>query len=785
MLVVDAIRDFGYDDTEDGVACAAYFDDAARCRHLSLSALAGSRMEDFTDLYVATGLFRPKTLSPTHGRNRENLSRVLDIPLDFDLTTYIGVSKVDLFTYSDEDLDDAAVALGQDVTTLALVPLGLSPSRVVMTGYGVQMMFRLDEDAQKDIDGSRVFNRILAHRINELWGGELADPQVVDAGTRIVRVPGCINSKGASHGRIRHAHEMARSGAFLEWDQIQAMVQAWQVPRRAEPGSRQPVVLNPMGVPPDTRDALVRILSSVWAEGQRHSVALGVAGLFARSGVSEEDTRSIMEVSCDGDPELRDRLRAVQTTYDHYRAGRPVAGYTVLVTTLHPDAMRALERELYPVYQAVRSSQETRVRLLSQGVEIGPGFDQDHPDGPPGRVCDTGDDGARNPRFRQVSDEAFSPWFREYRDLMRPTTEASDDYHLAASLVMAGLTIGRRAWVYHGARLFGNLYAVLVGDTGRTRKSTAINRAAAFFALHNPGSEWSRSLEMLDGLSSAEGLLDHMAANPTLLVTEEEFTNIMHKGRQSATENLLPTLTRLWDARDSHSLRTRSNPIHVDLPTLGLLSATTPQSLSDDVGERQLQSGFANRILFVYGYGKPRIANPPMFDHQKALVLLTRFRENIRALRQPTQQFTVTNRVERLWEPIYDHIYETDYPTQAAAHMAQRIQDNIFKVALIHAVANGDEVIDEQHFLPAKAFVMTAFANVSEHAATWGATDEAKLANAVLDALADSGPMTRAELFFRLGRRVGFPVLQRTLESGERMGVLHADIAGVVRNGKR
>lgn len=769
MLVTDAVRAFGYDDTDDGVVCVAYFDDAGGCRHISLPALAGAKLADYTDLYVATGLFTPGRLSPTHGRTRENLARVLDLPLDCDLTTYVGVSKDDLFTYPDADLDDAATALADDVAALALYPLGLTPSRVVMTGYGIQIMLRLDQDVQEDIAAAQAANKALVERINAAWGGPLADPQVNDAGTRIVRVPGCVNTKGKDHGRLRHCVQMGEGSLYrVDREQVLLLASGRQGRHGAELRDREPLL--GISLAPEQREGLARIVSSAWTEGQRHAVALGLAGLLAKSGVAEGDAALIVEMSSGSDPELRDRLRAVQTTYRHYHQGRPVAGFTRLAQTLVPETMHALDRELYPVSQAVRSTQAGRTIVYTRGVEAG------------GNGAAPGRDDQGHPHFRQTSDVAWTEFFREYRDVVGPTTEACDDFHLASALVMAGLTIGRRAFVRHGARLYGNLYAVLVGETGRSRKSTAISRAESFFALQNPARGWEPSFPTLYGLSSAEGLLEHMVPHPKLLVVDEEFTEVMHKGRQQATANLLPTLTRLWDARDFHSLPTRNNPIHVDLPTLAFLGATTPHALSEDIGERQLSSGFANRILFVYGQGGDLIDDPPDMDMGRAMVLLARLKDAVRQLPAGGVALPLTTAAKAFWKPMYHAIHAMDHATEASAQMAQRLQENIFKIALIHAVSNGKREIDEPHVAAAADFVWTCFENTKDHAATWGANDEAKMTNAILDTLFESGPLTRADLFYRLGRRSGFPMLQRILESGERMGVLHSDIQGLVSN---
>ena len=82
--------------------------------------------------------------------------------------------------------------------------------------------------------------------------------------------------------------------------------------------------------------AAVELLKGFWVEGHRHRLALGIAGLLAKTGYSEESAAELVRrlAEAAGDEEAGDRLRAVSDTYRRLAAGEEVAGKSILVDEL-------------------------------------------------------------------------------------------------------------------------------------------------------------------------------------------------------------------------------------------------------------------------------------------------------------------------------------------------------------------------------------------------------------------------------------------------------------------
>jgi len=80
---------------------------------------------------------------------------------------------------------------------------------------------------------------------------------------------------------------------------------------------------------PEQKSALKAILVPHWVEGQRHELALGFAGLLAKSGIAQDEALALLREIADEakDNEWKDRERALQDTFDRLWRGEQVIGF--------------------------------------------------------------------------------------------------------------------------------------------------------------------------------------------------------------------------------------------------------------------------------------------------------------------------------------------------------------------------------------------------------------------------------------------------------------------------
>jgi len=96
------------------------------------------------------------------------------------------------------------------------------------------------------------------------------------------------------------------------------------------------------------RLAAACIIASRWNEGQRHTIALPLAGALFRLSWTRGEIEAFFRAICAaaGDPEMDDRLRAISDTEMKLLAGAPASGWPQLAAQIGDDAATAVRAKL-------------------------------------------------------------------------------------------------------------------------------------------------------------------------------------------------------------------------------------------------------------------------------------------------------------------------------------------------------------------------------------------------------------------------------------------------------
>jgi hypothetical protein len=716
--------------------------------HATLDECGDRDVEQLEDAYFTTALYRKGAINPKGGRTTENAVAIQELMFDADLKDYLGRPAAELHDLPQEEIDGYIASLvkdAQDVFKLAGIPV----HRIVYTGYGIALYIRLESADQGRLDFLSHIHKTCVQRINALFGGVLVDPAVSDPATRFTRIPGTYNTKGGEPRHVRVIAEYPGSASLDDFD-IDTEPVVTSLPRASSPQTLSNEAL----------DEIVLALVRCYDEGKRNSIALGIPAMLVKAGVSEEQCLTVVERVAADDEEIDNRLDAVRRTYARYERGLSVAGYRSLVNWLPTSVTDLIKIHLRKYQQEVTvtvGGTKKEVPIETAASDVSP--------------------------LRPFPDSCYYGWFGAYRDLMASCTSAADQFHLAASLVYAGATLGKRASIYQAEHHYPNLMAVLVGETGDAKKDTAANLARRFFE----GQETAREREMtitpyniLYGLSTTEGLLQDMAtAGANVVVHSSEFAILIGKGRRETSGSLLMTLTRLWDAPDQIDLPTRKDPIRVQDPVLSLIGTVTPGQLVREMKPEDIESGFANRLLWVHGVGKGYLEDPPKPDALEKQRLLTEFLDATDHAIQQSPEFRKDRQAKELWSEWARGIHYAKYQNEDERHMAERIEANAARIAVLFAATDGTPIISLDHLQAAIDFVMTSFNNVRISSALWGANDELQIEAMIMNALRQ-GPLGYAALRRYCGKfdAVSF---KRVFEACREMELLKPDSDGLLR----
>jgi hypothetical protein len=100
----------------------------------------------------------------------------------------------------------------------------------------------------------------------------------------------------------------------------------------------------------ERKRALKAIVVPLWVEGQRHELALGLAGLLAKLSVSQDEALALLrEIAKEaGDNEWRDRERALKDTFDRLRCDEQIVGYKRLEEIVGEETAKLIATILPP-----------------------------------------------------------------------------------------------------------------------------------------------------------------------------------------------------------------------------------------------------------------------------------------------------------------------------------------------------------------------------------------------------------------------------------------------------
>lgn len=327
------------------------------------------------------------------------------------------------------------------------------------------------------------------------------------------------------------------------------------------------------------------------------------------------------------------------------------------------------------------------------------------------------------PPIKFPHDVAWRGIFGIYREALKGTSEACDAYHFGVFATVAGIILGRSAYVCCGGNIYPNFYTCLIGRTGRTRKSTAMNRGRDLLKKADG------NVIALSHLATPEGLILALAkVDPDvevkkgvflytpeeqdeinarneatselegyrLLNTNDEFASILRKAKKNGSDGLIQCLTNAFDCPSDLHNPTRVDPIKAPYPTMAMIGCSTKEWLENSLNADDIHGGFVNRFCFYISEPSEPIPNPP----QPNIDLWNTIADELSARREDLEgrhvKFSFDTEAVKLLEKWYKDRYYRKYSNILIEQTVQRIDTNTRKLALLYAILendNGDYLI--------------------------------------------------------------------------------------------
>lgn len=695
------------------------------------------RLQDVRDepiganTYYATGTF-PVETTFRHKRDRAatNVQRILELPFDFDLKDFLHVDKHDLY-----DLDDAELTSYIELLRSAVEgifdQLNLPVHRLDMTGYGLSAHILLPAHDRDTVPALREIHAGIVAKINSIFGGTFADPAVSDAGSRIMRLVPCDNIGTRDDGTPAPARPSCTLFT-MERPVTEAMLRAasdtiaWQDQPQRIPESGD-------GLSSEDAQAIIAAMTPHHTPGQRHYVALALAGMLGKARIPEAQAQAIIDALPADRANLSERTATVADTYAKLRAGVPVSGFYRLQGIVPDEVITTVDT----VLEQYRQTQGPRLVFMQDHRH------QETPDGDSVRLF--------NPPVPPR--EAFHGWHGRWLDLVYPTTAAANAFHLAASTTLQAALMGRRiATIYAGSRVYPSQYSLVVGPTGSSFKDTAYNRTRDTIEAAQTGATSGRHLlntpfhEIRD-VGSREGVIRSLSRQNNLYLFATEMTAVLKNANRESTSTLLDALITIWDSPamiQNNSIAAAQEGTNIAYePTMTIYGGIQPKRLADQMTEEMMTSGLGNRLAIFMGNGRGKLPRTPRLDLETAVAMYHELRHAIGYY--PTgAELELTDAAGKRWDEWFMAMPEET--EEIAADMRVRYPVMIQKWALLFAVCDMADAIEREHIDAAIALGDWMWSCVKQFLPGWGTSTERKIEERVMAVLDQRQPITRRDL---------------------------------------
>lgn len=266
----------------------------------------------------------------------------------------------------------------------------------------------------------------------------------------------------------------------------------------------------------------------------------------------------------------------------------------------------------------------------------------------------------------------------EFADAYAAISEAPRHFYLMVYLACLGACLAGKIELKSLLKVQPRLYIVLLGASGRGRKSTPLSITTEFF------SDLTDSFGLMHNANSGEGLGVFLQKNPSTLLNYDEFLSFVNKAG-SKHNTLLGTVTSLFE-KNQYQTATKEKQLLIENSYLSLIGACTTDTWERCWNADFTAIGLVNRLFLVPGHMDKLVPIPPRLPLQQWRTL----RDNTTAVMRVAEvvrEFGLTGEAQAM----YDEWYHTGMDHKSLH--AVRLDAYALRFMLLLAACRGLEEI--------------------------------------------------------------------------------------------
>ena len=254
-------------------------------------------------------------------------------------------------------------------------------------------------------------------------------------------------------------------------------------------------------------------------------------------------------------------------------------------------------------------------------------------------------------------------------DWAKDVTDAVPDFHeISCAIIMSALMATTvRLPRSRGQAVVPNLWAMIIGETSITRKTTAMDMAMDFIM------DVDRDL-ILASDATAEGLMSSLALRPKMvsIFYRDEVTGFFDAmNRKEYLASLPEIMTKMYDVPKYMVRKLRKESFVVSEPIFIFYGGGVPDKMYSLIEESYFASGFIPRFLIMRGHQdtsqlKFGIDPPDTEKTDKRIDLLSTFRSYYNMYTDQQVTITLHDGQKMISTPDIDVVFPPDYYERAA-----------------------------------------------------------------------------------------------------------------------
>ena len=285
----------------------------------------------------------------------------------------------------------------------------------------------------------------------------------------------------------------------------------------------------------------------------------------------------------------------------------------------------------------------------------------------------------------KIQPEGF---IKEYLEYASELTDACKEFHLAVALTSLSSCIGSRILYpdYGGDRRWPNLYTLLLGPSGISRKTTCVRMGQKMVNSVEP-------LLIADGIETREKFMSYLQAQPNVLWPIFEFSSVLGNWQRSYADGYKEFVTDIFDPVDKRHRRIlgskrddREGTITIEKAAVNILAASTPEWLAEKLTEGDLRGGLMGRfIIFPHGVKQTDPGLNPIVDKDKRDSLVE-YLKKINTMANSWVDITMVMDIFNKWDVKNQRKLMEDYNPDLVGFQS-RVSSHALKLSVLFCVS--------------------------------------------------------------------------------------------------